>query len=156
MGDSRTRFAILGPLQVCHDGVNLDLGPFKQRVLLAAMLCQPNTVIPVESLIGFIWDGRPPPTARKKMQVYISALRKLVGDRVQHAAYGYSLQVAVDELEVLSFGALATKARDAVRLGESDGARTLFGEASGLWRDQPIVDLRANSFIATPWMQLDR
>lgn len=142
------RFAILGSLQACHDGVDLNLGPFKQRVLLAAMLCQPNAFIPVEKLIDDLWDSRQPRTARKNLHVYIAALRKLVGDRIRGTAYGYSVDVTVDEVDVLSFGALATSARKAVRLGEPDRASALFGEALGLWRDRPLVDLCANSFIA--------
>jgi DNA-binding SARP family transcriptional activator len=148
MSDSRTSFAILGPLQAHRNGVELHLGPFKQRVLLAAMLCEPNTVLPVEKLMEVVWDNRQPRTARKNLQVYISALRKLTGGHIEYMGYGYSMNVAVDELDVLSYGALATEARKAVRLGEPDRARSLFGEGLALWRDRPLVDLRGNSFLA--------
>jgi DNA-binding SARP family transcriptional activator len=142
-------FAVLGPLQVLQDGVSIDLGPFKQRVLLAVLLCRANTVLSVDELMNAVWDGAQPRTARKNLQVYISALRKIAGSRVQHASYGYSLRVKPDEVDLLQFAGLAAAGRKAAHTGDLDGSRTLLAQALRLWRDRPIVDLLNNTFAAT-------
>jgi DNA-binding SARP family transcriptional activator len=141
------QFAILGPLQVHHGNTRLELGPFKQRVLLAGLLCRSNAIMPVEQLLDVIWANEQPRTARKNLQVYVSALRKITGDRIRHVAYGYALQVSTDELDLLRFDYLADTGRKASQAGDLEGSRTLLGEALLLWRDRPLVDLMANSFI---------
>jgi DNA-binding SARP family transcriptional activator len=142
------RFAILGPVQVLHGGVCLDPGPFKQRVLLAALLCRPNTVMSVEQLVDAIWGDEPPRTARKNLLVYVSALRKITGNRIQRASYGYSINVPDGELDLLDFNSLTAAGQKACQSGDQERARALFGEAVSLWRDQPMVDLMTNAFIA--------
>jgi DNA-binding SARP family transcriptional activator len=141
-------FAVLGPLQARRGDVPLELGPFKQRVLLAALLCQPNRVMPVEQLLDVIWDNDQPRTARKNLQVYLWKLRKIVGERIQHLAYGYQFQVSADELDLLRFGSVVTAGRKAVQGGDLERARTLLREALQVWRDRPLVDLLSNPFIS--------
>ena len=72
-------FRILGPLQVIENGRPVDPGSRKQQIVLAALLCNANSLVPVDSLIDALWDDAPPRTARKNIQVYVSALRSLVG-----------------------------------------------------------------------------
>ncbi len=141
-------FTVLGPLQVLRGGVCVDAGPFKQRVLLAMMLCRSGTVLSVGQLMGAVWDGGQPRTARKNLQVYMSALRKIAGSRIQRVSYGYSLHVTSDELDLLRFTGLAAAGRKAAHAGDMDGSRVLLAEALSLWRDRPVVDLLENSFAA--------
>ena len=145
--DQPLHFAILGPLEVHRGDTRLELGPFKQRVLLAGLLCRSNAIMPVEQLLDVIWANKQPRTARKNLQVYVSALRKITGDRIRHVAYGYALQVSIDQLDLLRFDYLADTGRKASQAGDLEGSRALLGEALLLWRDRPLVDLMANSFI---------
>ena len=148
VGPAEMWFAVLGPLRVLRDGVPVELGPFKQQILLAVLLCRANTVLSVDELMSAVWGVDQPRTARKNLQVYISALRKIVGSRIRHVSYGYSLQVKPDELDVLRFTGLAAAGRKAAHTGDLDGSRTLLAQALRLWRDRPMVDLLANSFVA--------
>lgn len=138
-------FGILGQLQVLRDGISVNAGPFKRRVLLAIMLCRANTVLSVDQLMEAVWDGAQPRTARKNLQVYLCALRKITGSRIQHVSYGYSIHVSADELDMLRFHDLAAEGRKAAQTGDLESARSLLAEALGLWRDRPLVDLLANS-----------
>ncbi|WP_107408866.1 AfsR/SARP family transcriptional regulator [Actinacidiphila guanduensis] len=74
------RFGVLGPLRVEIGGRPVPLGPLKQQLVLATLLCHANRPVPVDVLTEAVWQDDPPRTARKNLQVYVSALRKLLGD----------------------------------------------------------------------------
>ncbi|EST34392.1 AfsR/SARP family transcriptional regulator [Streptomyces roseochromogenus] len=142
------RFTILGPLQVWSGDVRLELGPYKQRLLLAALLCRVNTVLSVDQLIDVLWGSDRPRTARKNLQVYVSALRKIARDHIGHLPYGYTLAATAEQSDLLEFGQLAAAGRQALREGNPAGASALLGAAVRLWRDQPLVDLLDSPFAA--------
>jgi DNA-binding SARP family transcriptional activator len=139
---------VLGPLEVLRGGEHVDPGPYKQRVVLAALLLRPNTIVPVEQLLHAIWEDEQPRTARKNLQVYICALRRIVGDRIAHRSYGYRLEADADELDLLRFDALSAAGRAARRAGDPAAARLLLAEAAGTWRDRALVDLADNPYLA--------
>src|SRR3954449_2727431 len=90
-------FRILGPLEVRLDGLAIDLGSAKQQACLAMLLCRANMASSMELLMDAIWAEDPPRTARKNVQVYVAALRKLLGplaglDRIAHRFGGYVLR----------------------------------------------------------------
>src|SRR5262245_46246509 len=58
------------------DGRPLPLPPAKPRALLALLLLNRNRTIRTEVLVDQLWDERPPATATKTVQVYVSQLRK--------------------------------------------------------------------------------
>ncbi|MFJ6212653.1 BTAD domain-containing putative transcriptional regulator [Streptomyces sp. NPDC092296] len=139
------RFGILGPLTASADGRPLPLGPHKQRTVLGLLLCHGNSVVPLDLLADAVWAARPPRTARKNLQVYVWALRKLLatagyGDRLDHEHGGYRLRVAPGELDALRFAELARAGRQAAR-DRRGGAAGLLREALDLWRGPLLTDL---------------
>ncbi len=97
-------FRILGPLEVLEDGRQLELGGAKQRAVIALLALRANRIVAQEQLIEALWDGEPPETARKALQVYVSQLRKVVGrDRLETLAPGYLLRLGPDELDLTRF-----------------------------------------------------
>ena len=70
--------AILGALEVSAGGVIADLGPPKQRALLAILLLHAGEIVPVDRLIDLLWGETPPRTASHSIQIYISDLRKAI------------------------------------------------------------------------------
>ena len=57
-----------------------------------------------DRLIEALWEGEPPGTAHKALQVYVSQLRKLLGkERLQTKAPGYLLRVEEGELDLERF-----------------------------------------------------
>lgn len=146
------RFAVLGPLAVHRDGRALPLGPLKQRVVLAALLGSAGTPVSADALTDAVWPHDPPRTARKNLQVYVSALRALLADdgpdgrpRLTHTCGGYLLRVAEDELDLLRFRSLARAAE-----GQPPGpAARLLRQALDLWQGPPFGgDLRGSPLLA--------
>ncbi|MFJ9887515.1 BTAD domain-containing putative transcriptional regulator [Streptomyces sp. NPDC091287] len=147
--------SLLGPLTARLDGRELPLGPRKQRLVLATLLARPNTPVPVGVLTDAVWPDDPPRTARKNLQVYVSAARALLGpagdggqDRVVHGCGGYLLRIAEGELDTLRFGALARAGRAAAGRGDLPGAARLLREALDLWEGPPLNDLRDSIGVA--------
>ena len=72
-------FRVLGPLElVGDDGQPIRLPSGKPRLLLALLLLEAGRVVSVDQLIGGLWGDRPPATAAKVVQGYVSRLRKLL------------------------------------------------------------------------------
>jgi DNA-binding SARP family transcriptional activator len=69
-------------LEAVDDGRPISLGGPKQRALLAILLLRRGEMVPSDRLIDQLWDGRPPVTAGKTLQGYVSHLRKALGDDV--------------------------------------------------------------------------
>ncbi|WP_406055565.1 NB-ARC domain-containing protein [Streptomyces sp. NBC_01077] len=146
------RFSVLGPLAVHRDEQALPLGPLKQRMVLATLLASANSPVSVDALTDAVWPEEPPRTARKNIQVYVSALRALFGEgddrdrpRLTHTGGGYVLRVAEDELDLLRF-------RSLVRAAEgqpSHSAARLLRQALDLWQGPPLGDdLRQSPTLA--------
>ena len=151
-------FRILGPLAAELTGeaegagenggkaVEIDTGPFKQRLLLALLLCRCNSVVLVDQIIDALWWDGPPRTAHKNVQVYVSHLRKLLladgrPDRLRYRPPGYQLVLPPDELDALCFENLAREGRLALRRGDARAAAAATRGALRLWRDAVLADL---------------
>jgi len=126
-------FRILGPLELIADGQPIELAGQKQRALLAVLLLEANRVVSADRLIEALWSGRPPDTAAKALQVYVSQLRKLLDkDRLETKPPGYLLRVEEGELDVDRCRALAAAGRP--------------GDALALWRGPPLADFAYDLF----------
>src|ERR1700710_1004848 len=91
-------FLALGPLEVQVGGRALPLGGPKPRMLLAALLLQPNVVVSTESLIDVLWPTTTPRSAAANIRTYVHSLRRRLAesdpelaDRIQSRASGYIL-----------------------------------------------------------------
>ena len=118
-------FRILGPLEVVEDDRPLVLGGPKQRALLAVLLLHRGEVVSTDRLIDQLWGERPPASAAKSVQVYVSNLRKALGDGLLATrGRGYLLHAANGTLD--RFEALVAQGRDALEGGDAhavDGLR---------------------------------
>src|SRR2546425_6221206 len=136
-------FRILGPLEVLSDGEVLDLGGRKQRGLLAVLLVHANEVVSSDRLIDELWGEDVPPTAAKTVQVFVSRLRKALGDDVLVTrAPGYLLRVDPGSLDLQRFEELLAQAGAA---GARDASAAL-QEALALWRGSPLADFSYEPF----------
>jgi DNA-binding SARP family transcriptional activator len=136
-------FRLLGPLEVFEHDRPLALGGVKQRSLLAILLLHANQLVSSDRLIDQLWGSAPPRTAAKSVQVYVSRLRKLFGDRrLATRPPGYVLHVEPSELDLAQFEQLAGEAR---RAAPESAARKL-REALALWRGPALADLAYESF----------
>lgn len=136
-------FGVLGPLDVrCGESV-LEIAAPQQRRLLTSLLLSAGQVISVESLLAVLWEDEPPASGRKVVQVYVSQLRRLLGERpgvvLTGSRQGYRLDIPPGALDLEVFRDLvkqATAAADPVAAG------TLLRGALDLWRGRAVPDLR--------------
>ncbi|MFH9199299.1 BTAD domain-containing putative transcriptional regulator [Streptomyces anulatus] len=141
-------FGVLGPLTVRRDGVPLELGTPKGRLLLAVLLSRPGRPVSDDALVEAVWGGEQPRSAAKNVQTYVHRLRHRLGDpgRIAREGRGYVLRADRTEVDAARFEDLAGAARTALAAGERDRSRRLFEEALGLWRGPAfagIADLPA-------------
>jgi len=138
-------FCILGSLEVRDGDDAIALGGDKQRAFLALLLLRANEVVSSDRLIDELWAGRPPATAGKAVQVYVSRLRKALGrDVLRTRGRGYLLRVRPGELDLHRFQDLVERAREAGPAARSAALR----QALALWRGPPLADLAYEPFAA--------
>ena len=56
-------YRLLGPLQVIHGSAPVDIGPPKQRAVLAALLLAHGRVVSTDRLIDAVWGDEVPGSA---------------------------------------------------------------------------------------------
>jgi len=59
----------------------------KQRAVLAVLALRSPRLATTEQLIDALWGTAPPESARNAVQVYVSGLRKLLGEEPVPAAF---------------------------------------------------------------------
>lgn len=133
----------LGPLEVRgFDGIPIDLGGPQQRLVFALLLVHANEVVSTDRIIDSVWGESPPDTARKTIQGYVSALRKVLpaGSALESRPPGYLLQVKPHDVDSDRFEQLAAEGATKVT-SDPHHARELLEEALSLWRGRPYQDL---------------
>jgi DNA-binding SARP family transcriptional activator len=136
-------FRVLGPLEVRDGDRVLALGGRNQLALFAMLLLHANEVVSSDRLIDAVWGAAAPPTAGKTVQVYVSRLRKELGDdRLVTRAPGYVLRVDRAELDLARFEELCGEAQRS----DPDRAAATWRRALDLWRGPALADLTYESF----------
>jgi DNA-binding SARP family transcriptional activator len=133
---------VLGPLEARVGGASVELGAPKQRALLVHLLLHANRAVSIERLIDELWPEDPPETARHAIQVYVSRLRKALGDpgRITARSRSYELRLEPGELDLDRFRSLVGAARAQLRDDPAAATRVLH-QALSLWRGRSLADL---------------
>ena len=149
-------FRILGALEVREHGRALSLGAPQQRALLAVLLLHRREVVSTDRLIDGLWGGRPPDRATKTVQVYVSRLRKALGDAVLITrGGGYVLEVGEDQTDADRFERLAAEGREALEGGDAKQAAEALRSALQLWRGEPLADFTFEEFARSEIARLE-
>jgi DNA-binding SARP family transcriptional activator len=143
MGAVGVRFQLFGPMQFLVGDRAVDLGPSRQRAVLAALLADAGQPVTLDELADRVWD-RIPGGARSALYAHISRLRALLattgtGVTLTRSAGGYVLDAPRESVDLLRFRAL-------VEQGQSDAGdeRRLAAVLRGalrLWRGAPLAEL---------------
>jgi DNA-binding SARP family transcriptional activator len=145
-------FRLLGPLEVVEQDRLLALGGGRQRCLFGVLLLHANEVVSTDRLIDALWGRSPPLTAAKSIQVYVSKLRKELGEgRLVTRVPGYVLKVDRSEVDLSRFEGLLGEARNA----DPTNAAQMLREALALWRGQPLADLTYEPFVQAEIARLE-
>jgi DNA-binding SARP family transcriptional activator len=152
-------FRVLGPLEVLADGRALDPPPAKARALLAMLLLRAGEVVSVDALIDGIWGERPPPSAGKLLQGYVSRLRGWLpgspGQTLVTRPGGYLLRADADQVDLARAEQLVARGRESLDEGRPASAVAAFRSALELWRGDPLADLGDAAFAAAAGAQLE-
>jgi DNA-binding SARP family transcriptional activator len=140
---------ILGPVGTRANDAWLTGRP-QQRIVLAVLASRADQVVRAGDLVGAVWDGAPPSSARGSLQALVTRVRELlagVADAgVQRHGDGYRLRIEPDRVDVWRFRALIRAGRDtADRLG----AMAAFEEALALWRGPALADVPGTAAMQT-------
>ncbi len=139
-------FRILGPLEVRHEGRELQIPGEKQRALLAALLLEANRVISTDRLIDDLWGEEPPETGAKALQVRVSQLRRAFEAEgveepvVTTRAPGYLIELGGHMLDLDEFEHLVRSGEEALDRDDPGKAAELLRNAVALWRGPPLAE----------------
>jgi predicted ATPase/DNA-binding SARP family transcriptional activator len=145
MGDAEVR--VLGPVEVTGDDGDAIPLAGKHARLLAALLIA-DRVCAVDDLVEAVWDGAPPASARKLVQVYISQLRKALPTGIEIATRqgAYEAALPADALDAARFERLLGEAVEARQDGNAALALSLADRALSLWRGRAYGELAYEDF----------
>ncbi len=161
------RFDILGPLEVYRDGEPCTPTAPLQRRLLALLLLHGNELLPVTRIIDALWGHRPPRSALAALQMYISAVRRILspGSRVRGGTRphpvlrtqpcGYVIRVEPGQLDLQRFRSLAAEGRRRVAAGGCAAAGDLFRQALAMWRGPALADLSRSDLMERYTVRLE-
>ncbi|MFD9888496.1 BTAD domain-containing putative transcriptional regulator [Amycolatopsis sp. NPDC059027] len=133
-------FRLLGPVELRDGDVRLDLGPAKQRCVLAVLLMRAGREVATDVLVGRVWGTDPPGEVRNALYSYVTRLRGLLRDcavELSRTRCGYTLHVPPDRVDLHRFAAAVGRARD---LPPPEAAREL-ETAVAEWRGEPLHGL---------------
>ena len=145
-------FHALGPLAALRDGESVDLGPPKQRALLALLLINANQPLSVERILDELW-GDEAPGKENALRVHVSRLRSVLdpdrarGESSVLATRGgaYHLTVDPDRFDVMRFEAQAAHGKVLLETDAGAAAKALEA-ALALWNGPAFSDFAYDDF----------
>ncbi|MBB3098722.1 DNA-binding SARP family transcriptional activator [Actinoplanes campanulatus] len=149
------RFEILGAVRALRDGVPLDLGPAKQRAVLAVLLLSPGRPVPVHRIVDAVWGDVPPENGTNVVQKYVAGLRRVLdpersprtpGELIALTDGGYVLHVGALDAEDFRTGLARADAER--RGGDLEEAARRARVALDLWRGEALSGLTGGVFEA--------
>jgi DNA-binding SARP family transcriptional activator len=134
-------FRLLGPVEARDAGGPVALGGAKPRALLALLLLHAGRTLSTTRLVDTLWGDKPPPSARKMVQINVSRLRKVLpAGMLRTHAGGYSLEVDPETLDLARFERLAGEGRAALAAGDPATAAARLTDALALWRGPALAE----------------
>jgi predicted ATPase/DNA-binding SARP family transcriptional activator len=151
-------FKILGELEVLRDGDPVELGSPRQKALLARLLISSGETVSTDRLVEDLWRGNVPETARHTLHVYVSRIRKALGDnrtKLLRQGNGYVLSIEPAELDASQFEQLAAEGRAALARHDADMASRHLHEALSVWRGTALAEFSDETFARDEAVRLD-
>ena len=148
---------VLGRVDAIVDGRSLPVKGGKQRAVLAMLALRANRAVAADELIDGLWGDRPPASAAKNVQYYVSQLRKALpsddsGATIVTRGRGYELQLPADAVDAARFERLVERARREAERGIADGSAR---GALELWRGAPLADVASEPFAGAEIRRLE-
>jgi DNA-binding SARP family transcriptional activator len=144
------QLSLLGWVRLTVAGHDVDLGPARQRTLLAVLAASAGQQVALDTLIDRVWGDDPPSAARAGVYAYMSRLRQVFAGAGMPAmprragSGGYLLDLDADRVDLLRFQRLVAAAHQSSGTDQSRAAA--LDRALALWRGPALADL------AGPWV----
>lgn len=133
MSEPALTVSLCGEVTAAIDGIPVDIGPTKCKLVLAALALTPGTPVPQSRLVDLVWSTDPPATAERTLQSYVARLRKTLGsDSIARNANAYCLVIASEAVDTARFEQLL-----------DDGH---VADALAVWTGIPLSGLEAPGF----------
>ncbi|WP_313887888.1 AfsR/SARP family transcriptional regulator [Lentzea alba] len=137
---SAIEIALLGEVSARVDGLDVELGPARQRCVLAALAVDVNQAVSMSRLTERVWGAEPPPRSRATLHSYLSRLRQAFAGTtavtLASRADGYALVTDESAVDLMRFRALRDEAR---RQRDDEAVARVLTEAAALWRGEPLT-----------------
>ncbi len=152
-------FRILGRIEVTDDGILLDLGPLKQRSLLALLVINANRTVTTDRILEELW-GIDAEGKENALWVYVSRLRSVLEKERSEPAvlltrdHGYSLTVEPMSVDASRFEAEVAQGRSLIK-DDPAAASEQLEAALSLWRGDALEDFRYDDFAQAEINRLD-
>ncbi|MEU7932126.1 BTAD domain-containing putative transcriptional regulator [Micromonospora echinofusca] len=151
-------FGVLGPVRAVRDAGPVALKGPRHRAVLARLLVARGRVVPVERLVGDLWET-PSDGAVGAIRTFVADLRRALepGRAARQPARllvtappGYALRAAPDAVDAWRFEAAAGEAGELLTVGDAVPALRRLDEALGLWRGPAYAE-----FADQPWARAE-
>ncbi|MFE4499784.1 BTAD domain-containing putative transcriptional regulator [Rhodococcus sp. NPDC056743] len=149
-------YRLLGPLEVARSPAAsdvIDLGPRKQRTVLAVLLLNRGRVVSTDRLIDALWQNDAPASAISSIQAYISNLRRALRTEtgatspIVRQPPGYLLDIPTSEVDLAVFLDDAESGRQHAENGQWRGALTTTDRALAAVRGKLLDDLSDEHWV---------
>jgi DNA-binding SARP family transcriptional activator len=141
----QVRVAVLGPLIAWRGGVQLRLGPDRQRALLGLLALKPGVTLHRDAIVEALWGAGAPDSATAMVQCYVSRLRRILHGGPPRdgvlcgTGTGYRLE-AGHGLDLPRFRHAAQQARAAWADGPA-AVCARYQHGLAWWRGDPLADI---------------
>ncbi|MEU1889393.1 AfsR/SARP family transcriptional regulator [Micromonospora rifamycinica] len=174
------RFQVLGPqLAWCGDRL-VDLGPGKQRAVLAVLLLSAGRPVPTFQMIDAVWPEDPPANGPNVVQKYVAGLRRVLepersprapGQVITRTDAGYLLRIDPAAVDAVRFERGVRQAEQHRAAGRTDEAAAELRATLELWHGEPfggltgpvleaarhrLVEIRASALESWAELRLDQ
>ncbi|WP_156755309.1 AfsR/SARP family transcriptional regulator [Actinokineospora pegani] len=154
-------YRVLGPLQVATAAGAFAPKAAKVKTLLATLLVRANEVVSLDQLQESMWGGHGPRSARTALHVYISQLRKFLGEQgaetspVKTCAGGYLLEADPDGIDAFRAERLIGQGRRLLEAEDHTATTETLSTALGHWRGATLHGLHDSSVLRNAAIRLD-
>ena len=141
------RIQLLGPVRAWRGGVEVALGPPKQRAVLALLASRAGDVVGVEDIADAVWGSVVPRTAANGVHTYVAGLRRVLdpcrGRRAASAVLGfqsggYCLRVDPGDVDAALFVRRLGEARKSRGEAPAEVTARLYEKALSLWQGEAL------------------
>ncbi|MFI6096170.1 BTAD domain-containing putative transcriptional regulator [Lentzea sp. NPDC051213] len=139
---SAVEIVLLGEVSARLGGRPVELGPARQRCVLAALAVDVNKTVSVAQLTERVWGDEPPSQSRATLHSYLSRLRQVFAGTdaltLDGRSNGYALTTDECAVDLVRFRKLRDEAR-----GQRDDRTVVrvLDEAAALWRGEPLTGI---------------